>query len=29
MQLFKDHGLDPLKDIEALHLKRKIAWEAF
>lgn len=29
MQLFQDNGLDPLKDIEAVHLKRKVAWEAF
>lgn len=29
MQLLKDNGLDPIKDIEPLHLKRKVAWEAF
>ena len=29
MQLFQDNGLNPIKDIQPLHLKRKVAWEAF
>jgi phosphonate transport system substrate-binding protein len=28
MQLLKDYGLDPLKDIKAIHVSYKIGWEA-
>jgi len=28
MQLLKDYGIDPLKDIQALHVGDNIAWEA-
>jgi len=28
MQLLKDYGVDPLKDIEALHIGENVAWEA-
>lgn len=28
MQLLKDYGVDPLKDIEAVHISENVAWEA-
>jgi hypothetical protein len=28
MQLLKDRGMDPLKDIEAIHIADNVAWEA-
>jgi phosphonate transport system substrate-binding protein len=28
MQLFKDHDVDPLKDIAVVHISENVAWEA-